>query len=146
MGKKKATKSKLLRPALEKCINDNDIYVREKPKEFYSGVDFVHTPFSKYISAVYEIIFGIDCRFVDGYYNKECIFVVVYVSDDKIHNWNFLKTQLHVLDSNNSQWFEQQLLEIVTMSLLGAYQSQTAPTIFSENTVRLLAGVHKKNI
>lgn len=143
MGKKKASKSKKLRPILQQYIDKGLIYVRTKPKEYYNTLEFYYTPAKKFIT-VYEVAFGADNSFTTGYFNNECVLVTVYQTKDRISSWHFLKTKIHMLDSVDEQWLSNQLSEILTMYMLGAYQSDQKSTILPSTTLQSMVNTAQR--
>jgi hypothetical protein len=60
MGKKKASKARILMPQIEEAISQGKIYIREKPSSFYNGNMYR----LKTGSVVYEVCLGQDSQYL----------------------------------------------------------------------------------
>ena len=121
MGKKKATKSKKLRPLLEQAIRNGKIYCLELKQ----NQELINLGYEQQRSYdIYQIVFGED---VDWFNSDDfsSIHVVLELFNNGDIKYRFISGQNHMLDRTNGDWFKKELEEIIVMHKLGAFQSES---------------------
>ena len=129
MGKKKASKARRLRPILENAIARGEVYCSliVNPRV----VDINDNIIENDEKESYHVVFGSDASPYDAYWKNGsmhnvgdhvCVYVSVY-ADGSI-KFYFDGDRDHVLDRKHSEWFVDQLEQIITMHKMGAYESQ----------------------
>ena len=124
MGKKKATKSRKLRPLLERHIASGEIYCKGRASrrvmDLMTGQDILLD------YDTYDITFGGDKeRWYDEDYAVVCVTAKVY--DDGEVKYDFYGNTNHMLSREHDRWFLAELEQIITMHKLGAFESERAP-------------------
>jgi hypothetical protein len=126
MGKKKASKSKKLRPLLEQAIRDGRIYCRE----FKQTQEFINTGREqKRDYDIYQIVFGED----EDWFSSDdasSVHVVLELFRDGEIKFRFISGRKHMLDRTSSEWFKRELEEIIVMHKLGAFMSEARARTF----------------
>jgi hypothetical protein len=134
MGKKKASRSRKLRPLMQAAIDSGQVYVREQTSKTFIvrwGPDDnpIFGPNGRDGFVSYEVCLGSDSFWVSPTacqtaLGKSDIFVPisVHVYDSGDIDWKFIESK-HVLDRSNAAWLSAQLEEIIVMYKLGGFQS-----------------------
>lgn len=115
MGKKKATKSRKLRPVIEQYIQDGTIFCYEQEFAFLNLYE------DNSVERAYAISFG-----KDEIWHKNIpkgIHVLVLVMSDGSIDYQFRDQRKYALDLKHDEWFKEQLEQITVMYKLGAYES-----------------------
>lgn len=128
MGKKKATKSKKLRPMLEQAIARDEVYctqIRSRTIDLDGYV--IDGP--EYES--YDVMFGADVTPSSSYWRNgerrndgDHVHVRVDVYSTGDIRFYFIGNRDHMLNRVNSEWFCDQLEQIITLHKMGAYISK----------------------
>ena len=119
MGKKKSSKSRRLRPILERAISQGEIYC--KTRSYSTDRDHVQE------QLIYDITFGRDANWwmLDSREEFEVVGVSLIIQDDgEIRYW-FMSGNNHMLNREHDKWFREELKEIITLHKMGAYESNT---------------------
>lgn len=121
MGKKKATKSRKLRPLLERYIASGEIYCKGRTsRRAFDPItrEEVVLPFD-----AYDITFGGDKE--NWYFEqREIVSVTARVYDDGSVKYDFFGNTDHMLSREHDRWFIDELMQIITMHRLGAFESE----------------------
>lgn len=118
MGKKKGSKSRRLRPILERAISRGEIYCKTRN---YTLDDERYLP----DRPVYDVTFGRDVNWwmLNSREDIETVGVAVTIMEDgDIHYW-FTSGVNHMLNREHAKWFKGKLLEIITLHKIGAFES-----------------------
>ena len=120
MGKKKARRGRKLKALIHSAIFSGDVFVGEKSASFYKSIEGrVDLKYHQ----VYEVCIGRDSPWYD--LGPEFFLpIVVYVFENGNIAWHFVRPERHVLDRASSEWFSNEIAEIVTMYKLGGFCSQ----------------------
>jgi hypothetical protein len=138
MGKKKASRSKVMRPILEEAIREGLVFCRHRPRkslstDMDSGViyEFDLLPSDPGLGyELYEVTFGNDTHWWVVYPHStptSSIPIEVRVYEDGRIDYQFVFDRAHVLSREHEVWFKQELEEIITMHKLGGYSSELPP-------------------
>lgn len=128
MGKKKASKARRLRPILERAIDQGEVYcspVRVRYTDEYGKV--LDTPEKE----SYKVMFGADASPNGVYWVRgeprnigDHVHVCVDVYSDGRISFYFSGNRDHMLDRRHTEWFIDQLEQIITMHKMGGYTSE----------------------
>lgn len=129
MGKKKASKSRVLKPILEEAIRDGRIFCRHRANNRIvldiDGDLQIECDRRDPNYEIYEVSFGSDVQWwVIHSLSQPHIPVEVHVFDDGNIDYHFVFPQTHMLAREYEVWFKRELEEIITMHRLGAYESE----------------------
>lgn len=119
MGKKKATKTRKLRPIIEQAIRDGNIFISSRKKAKYN---FGQPQFSIETEYVYDVSFVNDSDWFDD--DSDAVPITVKVHDDGSINFWFIRDREHMMDRTGIAWLQRELEEIMVMHKLGAYCSK----------------------
>lgn len=148
MGKKKASKARRLRPILESAIDRGEVYCSliVNPRM----VDINGNLIEDDEKESYHVMFGSDASPYAGYWKNgsmhnagDYVYVYVSVYADGSIKFHFNGNRDHVLDRKHSEWFVDQLEQIITMHKMGAYESQHDAKARADYSIKPRVGYYK---
>jgi hypothetical protein len=124
MGKKKATRSRILRPIIEAAIKDGKIFVSERVSRTITTLAYnKYGEFKQTLECTnieYTVAFVEDKKW---HHDGDHIVLVTTLDDHGNIIFEFINNA-HVLTNEAERWLKEELEQIIVMFRLGGYQAE----------------------